>query len=462
MTVPNHTPDDLREPPPSTGRASTIGLIGVGLVFAAFVMGLVTGAPLQGFDKHWADGPRALLCVFGLVVAGCAISMRPSWYPTWLCGAGAALLGYGIGSPWSPSGTEWYLAPPRNWYAGMPNSWDSVQLFFGVAVVACLIGAVWTLLPRKAVYSLILLGAAFHFAGILSAVTSPPPTPWLTDQYWKRVARPYLQFAYMNNAYQFYSPDPGPACQLWICVDYRALQPGEDPNSPVDAAEFKELQIGEDPDTARDCTWFYIPEREVHYVDPLGLNYFRRLSITENVATLLPPGRVSSQTEQEKVLQRRANVTQYIPRISPADLSERRVPNELITNQILPSYVRHMAHVYAKPGKVVKTIRVYRTQHSIISLADFRGYDTINHRDAPPKSPYNAGLYLPFFQGKFTRDGRLIDPTDPMLYWLVPILQERSRDVPLDREEYKKNGGYDYYFTDYVSRHAGCARPIKE
>ena len=67
---------------------------------------------------------------------------------------------------------------------------------------------------------MILAGMAFHFAGILSAITSPPPTPPVTDQYWRRVAREYLMFAYMNNAYQFYSPDPGPACELWVCFEY--------------------------------------------------------------------------------------------------------------------------------------------------------------------------------------------------------------------------------------------------
>jgi hypothetical protein len=70
---------------------------------------------------------------------------------------------------------------------------------------------------------------------------------------------------------------------------------------------------------------------------------------------------------------------------------------------------------------------------------------------------------MPYFQGKFTRDGRLINPADPMLYWLVPISPVPGREeVPLDYEAYKKNGGFQYYFTDYVSRHAGCERPIKE
>lgn len=486
MTTADRAPDLTHEPPPPTKRVLITGLVGVGLALVALLMGLLTSAPLRGFDTHWADGPRALLCVVGLLVAGCAVSLRPGWFGGWLCGAATALLGYGFGAP-APAGTEWYLAPPRNWYSGVPNSWDSVQLFFGVACVIGLVGAIWTVTPNflkavadqfgegllrrffswlapRATYALILFGVAYHFAGILSAITSPPPTPWLTDQYWKRVARPYLQFAYMNNAYQFYSPDPGPACELWVCVEYRPLRPGEEPNAPVDASEFKELELGDDPDTPRDCEWHYIPKREVDYKDPLGLSFYRRLSVTENVAQYVPPGHVPLRAEQEKVAARRAQVarTDFIPRTYPDDNLEHRVPNELVVRQVLPSYVRHMAHIYAKPDKAIKSIRVYRTLHMIATLAEFRGYDVLGRRDVTPKSPYNPGLYLPYFQGKFARDGRLIDPTDPMLYWLVPISPVPGRVVPHDREEQRRQGGYSYYFTDYVSKHAGCDRPIKE
>src|SRR5262245_36290195 len=121
-TVHTPNPADLDEPPPPVERVLTVGLIGVGLSVTALVLGRATGAPLRGFETHSFDGPRALLSTLGLFVAGCAVSMRPGWFGGWLCGAACGLIGYGFGAP-APDGKEWYLVPPRDWYAGVPNSW---------------------------------------------------------------------------------------------------------------------------------------------------------------------------------------------------------------------------------------------------------------------------------------------------------------------------------------------------
>ena len=53
------------------------------------------------------------------------------------------------------------------------------------------------------------------------------------------------------------------------------------------------------------------------------------------------------------------------------------------------------------------------------------------------RDPYNASLYMPYYQGAFDKDGKLIDPTDPMLYWLVPINQRR--DDWSSRREYRES-----------------------
>jgi hypothetical protein len=434
-------PDLLEEPPPPQPLVLTVGAAGVGLVIAALVVGLVTGAPVRGYEAHGADGPRALLAALGLLVSGCAVSMRPKWFAPWLFLGFAGWIGYGFGGP-IPKGTEWYVAPPRDWYAGVPDSWDSVQLFFGVAGAVAFCGAAWTFLPRKAVFALVLAGVGFHFAGILSAVLSPPPQPFLVDQYWRRVARPYLLFTYMNNAYQFYSPDPGPATELWVCVEYK--QPGT---------------ADDDPDAPKKCVWSKYPLRSRDYKDPLGLEYYRRLSVTENVAQYPPRGYRLPPAEEELV-QRRRNTGEAakIPRHGFPEV-QRMIPSDLVVRHVLPSYARHVAHDHELPGWDIKGIKVYRATHTIITLDQFVGMDLAANKRATPRSPYNPMFYMCYFQGEFDTAGNLKDPTDPLLYWLVPIIE--TAPLPASREEYKANGGYPHYFRDYVNQHAGCARPAE-
>src|SRR5262249_8288704 len=70
--------------------------------------------------------------------------------------------------------------------------WDSAALLFRVGTVVAAVGAVVVLLPsvgRRIVISLVIL---FHFGGILTAVTSVSPAPWVVTQIWTRVYRPYL------------------------------------------------------------------------------------------------------------------------------------------------------------------------------------------------------------------------------------------------------------------------------
>src|SRR6266571_1433797 len=69
------------------------------------------------------------------------------------------------------------------------TTWDSAALLFRIATVLTAIGAVVVLLPsvgRRIVVSLVIL---FHFGGILTAVTSVTPSPWLSTQIWNTVYR---------------------------------------------------------------------------------------------------------------------------------------------------------------------------------------------------------------------------------------------------------------------------------
>lgn len=50
---------------------------------------------------------------------------------------------------------------------------------------------------------------AFHLVGILVGPVSLPPA--LLADYLRRVYGPYIEAAYLDNAYKFFAPDPGPS-----------------------------------------------------------------------------------------------------------------------------------------------------------------------------------------------------------------------------------------------------------
>ena len=121
-------------------------------------------------------------------------------------------------------------------FLGMDESWDSGRIFLGALIAVALAGSFLVLLPRtgrRIAASVLLL---LHFGGILTAVTAVPPrneqAPWLSMQIWTNFYRHYLTFAYLTNAYHFYSPDPGPPTLLWYYVKYEdGSAPGS--NCPI-------------------------------------------------------------------------------------------------------------------------------------------------------------------------------------------------------------------------------------
>jgi hypothetical protein len=145
------------------------------------------------------------------------------------------------------------------WLALDREAWYTIALFLGVLALVGFASCVLILLPRNARRALTLVIVFLHFCGILSAVTSAPPPgaepPWITQVVWTYLSRPYLQFMYLNNAYHFYSPEPGPACQLWFYVKF-------------------EDGTGE---------WFKAPKREDYATRQ---EYQRILSVTENARQL--------------------------------------------------------------------------------------------------------------------------------------------------------------------------------
>jgi hypothetical protein len=300
----------------------------------------------------------------------------------------------------------------------MNPAWDSMRLatYFlsGVAALASVLMLLPRVLRRLAV-SLILL---FHFGGILVAVTSVNPQPWLSGYLWAKVYRPYLQFMYLNNAYHFYSPNPGPATLMWFRVQYA-------------------------DGTAR---WVKVPNREDF---PLPVNYQRRLAMTESINQLVPP---QPKVPDHIVWARLKAAHETGVRVHP-DMAETMQYREpvLFSKRMMEAYVRYVARHYphlTDPSQPVVAVKAYRVIHSIPGPRDVvlrRGQldDEI--------------LYLPYYCGEFKPDGTLINPADPMLYWLAPILRMPKNGValkPQNSPDFRYNPD-EWELENYLEVHAG-------
>jgi hypothetical protein len=299
-------------------------------------------------------------------------------------------------------------------YAAADKEWDSFRLLLTVLTALAVVGAVLVLLPRVArrvVVSLLLL---FHFGGILTAVASVAPPgadpPWLVSQAWARVFRPYLQFAYLNNAYHFYSPEPGPPTLLWFHVEYS-------------------------DGTAR---WVEIPKREQFETRQ---EYQRRLALTESTNMLWPPPPVlPDELKQRRVMAARLYDIPVYPGLS--ETFQYREPQPY-SKKMIAAYARHVARNYPNPDNreaTVEGVKVYRVVHSILSPEQMdAGY-----------RPQDPILYLPYYQGEFDKDGTLKDPKDPFLYWLIPIIWvPKDRAQPLFQIQHKPDPEH-YELKDYT------------
>jgi hypothetical protein len=69
----------------------------------------------------------------------------------------------------------------------------------------------------------------------------------------------------------------------------------------------------------------------------------------------------------------------------------------------------------------VESVKVYFLRHQMRSPAELKaGYD-----------PMDPRLFWAWFMGEFNRDGELLDPKEPFLYWRLPIVKVAQR-FPLE------------------------------
>jgi len=459
MTSHEIAPPEVHEPPATVRRVLTVGLIGVGLTVSAFVLGFIFRVPTRGFDPHGSDGVRVILAGIGMVFAGSAASMRPRDWLSWLPLGAAGLLCYGVGSQ-PPAELSWMaLKPQRSWYAAVPNAWDSYQLLGGVTGLVAFAAAGFTRLPIRVALSAIFVLVAFYFTGIIASVLSPPPTPFLVDEYWRRLTRFHSQFLYINNAYHFYSPEPGPPSELWVCLKY--------------APEPEALENG--GPAAPETEWVYIPRRNRDTMDPMRITYYRRIALCDQVAQMQQGYNTTFPEELQKANLRRLNDIRRIPKGNVPENQQYVQPADAVIRQTLPSFANHFAKRYGKPGREVTSVKIYRVLHEVLPVERFRQLAvpptetpkptplTWGAEPSPPRppetyyqSPYHPSLYYAYYQGEYDLQGNILDSTDPELYWLVPVERRANNE---GSHRLITAAEFDRYFIDYVSVHAGSKRP---
>lgn len=397
-------------PPVAAETARATGLAGVGLVAAAAGVGLAAAVLPEG-GPGVLGTVRLVLVFAGAVTAGVGVSLRADRWQSWAVGAAAAGLAY----------------------FGTPAHWDSFRLLFAVLAAVAAGRAVLALLPavwRRGVISAVIV---FHFGGIFLATVSPPPTPWFVEQVYHRVYGEYLQFVYLRNAYHFYSPEPGPASVL--CALIQTELPGE---TETDAAGLVKQKYKKE--------WVVLPRRPADVRDPLGVTYYRRLSLTDQISRGMPDTNTATFEKSEVQLRRNQAAVQYPSNPNEPGYLQYRLPTPEVSRFLLPSYAQHLI-IDRTPGEDAAgrtTVKIYRMEHRTLGVGEFTGVGT---PDGRPVDPYAPTTYRPYFLGEFDAHGTLVDPKDAMLYWLLPIIP-RPPGGAAGGEPAKP-------FDDYMSKHAG-------
>jgi hypothetical protein len=401
-----------------------------------------------------------LTLVFGVMAIAVTVNLFASWFGEYLLGLrpGLALILWLLLAPLSADSTWQCLqrmsAPrgaDRREHAALSLLAASVAAFLGafavagrepehvadwftlvhflyilglVAVAAAPLTAASDSWRRRAITGLIV----FHFLGIFTATLGSGPQPWLISQVWTRIYRPYLEFLYLNNAYHFYSPEPGPASFLWFRLYYA------------------------EADGKEQAEWFKVPKinDKGEHGHPTSMLYQRYLSLTEH--TIHREQFVADNPDFEAVAKKRwkwtpegAKQEQVVgDHPTKQDILVPVHPNRTPSQQyfgatdavkrVLASYTRHLLRQQAEehPERRYTSVRVYRVMHDIPAPMLYQaGW-----------SPTDPQFYTPIYMGEYGADGKLRDPSNALLYWVLPIL----RDPPEQPES---------PIRDWCRRHAG-------
>jgi hypothetical protein len=170
-------------------------------------------------------------------------------------------------------------------------------------------------------------------------------------------------------------------------------------------------------------------------LDPLGVEYFRRLSITERANQLSGAGPNTETFMARKLLAQ--DFPFYPPEILPE--AQQYHPLSERGRQLIRGYAEHVAHVLGTGRKAadgtpipIHDIKVYLVEHEMLTQLQFQRNE----------DPYDPETYRPIFEGQFDGEGRpLMNDFDRSFqYWLIPIYRTATREL---RNYVKLHAGSD-------------------
>lgn len=386
-------------------KRSSIVFLGIGLVVtaAAWALNRIYPEPpsTAEISLGWSGWTRLALVVLGAVMGGVALRTelgrhKGKGWPQFPESATAAVVcvllaqimlfaGHGLVGEAStqPMVSNDNTGDVITW--NRPGQMQSLGFVCRAGMICAYVGGFLLVIPEVARRVFLVGSLTFHFCGILSAVLSVPPpngnAPWLVSQAWTHVYRPYLLFIYQNNAYHFYSPEPGPPSFLWLQITY----------------------------TDGGKRWFRLPDTEN---SPTPMHFQRMLSIGESASSAVQ--REAGAFRSEAVIQKMAQLLglEKLPRGTIEPITWREpMPN---AKHLMCSYVRSLMsrfpHPEGNPEANILEGHLWRVVHSIIQPGEI----AIDGRDGSERR-----YFVTIYQGEYNEKGSLQDPNDPLLYWML-------------------------------------------
>jgi hypothetical protein len=396
---------------------------------------ILTGLALTALGTalgSWFEGQialvRLLLIFSGVILAGLAVERRlmtaSDDFEQRLESAGLVAFAAGI-CLIAFLGMDESRDPANSSEPG--RNWDSGKMVFGVAALVALSGSVVVVCTGVVRRGLLCLFALYHLGGIATAITmiEPPgttrPAPFLPTQAWVRLYRPYLMFLFQNNAYHFYSPEPGPPTHLWFYIRYANgnIEKFEMPkreDSPVLLHYQRLLSVGEFMSQVAPGN---IPDHLLMEMYGGGKEGLKKINAMKNRGENPHDLALARLYEARETAPRLVmpNGMPYHPGIPKQN--QYQPPHEY-SWKMIQSGVRRIAHEFAHdpkdPSSPIVSIKMYRIRKWIISPGEFaRGGD-----------PLDDTYSIAWYQGEFRPDGTLVNKSDPFLFWLIPIVRNQS------------------------------------